>query len=415
MNQLMNRKETAAAVDAQCLTKHYRVYRKPFDRLKEAITRRPCHDLVEALSGLSFQIPHGDTIGIIGENGAGKSTLLKILAGTLRPTSGKIDIKGRLAALLELGSGFHPEFSGRENIYLNAALLGLNEKEVREREGDIIEFSGLEEVIDRPVKTYSTGMYMRLGFSIATSVDPEILIVDEALSVGDQRFQQKCVDRMVGFSRSGKTIIICSHNMYLINELCAHALWLREGRMRTYGKTSDVIAEYLAYFERESEKEHLPIEPNPQENSSLPEIMIEHIRVLDKNGKEVERFRQFETVVFQVKTKRTGPSLKGHLGMGIDQADGKTVFGTTTKISGHQPMEFVDEQNIEFVIPSIPFLSGSYRAVAFVGDLHALRPIDRLISKPFMIESNHPEFGAYWVDHFWRFDGGRQSATQMPR
>lgn len=406
--------EIATVLDAQHLTKQYRVYRKPVDRLKEAITRRPFHDLVEALCDVSFQVSRGDTLGIIGENGAGKSTLLKILAGTVRPTSGKIESEGRVAALLDLGSGFHPEFSGRDNIYLNAALLGLSEKEVRERENAIIEFAGLADVIDRPVKTYSSGMYMRLGFSVATSVDPEILIVDEALSVGDQRFQQKCVERMVEFSRSGKTIILCSHSLYLINELCARTIWLCDGRVRSHGKTSEVISEYLAYLEGESEKEPSPIEPDPQESSSLPEVMIEHIRVLDKNGKEVERFRQFETVVFQIKTKRTGPSLKGHLGMGIDQTDGKTVFGTTTKISGHQPLEFAGEQSLEFVIPSIPFLSGSYRAVVFVGDGHALRGIDRLVSKPFRIESNHPEFGAYWVDHFWRLDGDRQSASQMP-
>jgi len=293
MNLPMDRSERGPAVDARDLTKQYWVYRKPFDRLKEAITRRPCHDLVEALSCVSFQVPHGDTLGIIGENGAGKSTLLKILARTLRPTSGKIEIEGRLAALLELGSGFHPEFSGRENIYLNAALLGLNEKEVREREGDIIEFSGLGEVIDRPVKTYSTGMYMRLGFSIATSVDPEILIVDEALSVGDQRFQQKCVDRMVGFSRSGKTIIICSHSMYLINELCAHALWLGDGRVRRYGRTSEVIAEYLAYLEGGSNHPEAAKTPPPALHAAGPEILIEDVRITDADG---TIWRQLSTV-----------------------------------------------------------------------------------------------------------------------
>jgi len=230
------------AVKAAKLTKHYRVYNRPFERLKEAITRRPCHQVVKALDDVSFQVPFGGTLGIIGENGAGKSTLLKIMAGTLTPTSGEMVKRGRAAALLELGSGYHPEFSGRENIYLNAALLGLTEKEIKEREGAIIEFAELEDVIDRPVKTYSTGMYLRLGFSIAVSVNPELLIVDEALSVGDQRFQQKCVDRMIGFRKSNKTIIICSHSLYLVNELCAMTIWLRKGRVCRFGETSKVVS-----------------------------------------------------------------------------------------------------------------------------------------------------------------------------
>ena len=192
------------AIEVENLTKQYRVYLKPFDRLKEALIRRPCHELVEALGDVSFRVTPGDTLGVIGENGAGKSTLLKILAGTVRPTSGNVAKQGRIAALLELGSGFHPEFSGRQNIYLNAALLGLGEKEIKEREESIIEFSELGDVIDRPVKTYSSGMYVRLGFSIATSVDPDVLIIDEALSVGDQRFLKKCVDRMMGFKKREK-------------------------------------------------------------------------------------------------------------------------------------------------------------------------------------------------------------------
>jgi len=397
--------EILAAVDAQHLTKHYRVYRKPFDRLKEALTRRPCHELVEALCDVSFRVPAGNTLGIIGENGAGKSTLLKILAGTVRPSLGSVVKQGRVAALLELGSGFHPEFSGRQNIYLNAALLGLEEKEIRERENSIIEFSGLEDVIDRPVKTYSTGMYMRLGFSIATSVDPEVLIVDEALSVGDQRFQQKCVDRMIGFSKSSKTIIICSHSMYLINELCASTIWLCDGRVRSYGETAGVISQYMAYLKGGDGKEDTQIDPGPQEKPSLPEIIIENIRLVDDKGKQVECVKQFQTVVLQIRTTRTGTPLKGHLAMGLDQLDGQTVFGTTTKISGHNPVEFAGEQTTEFVIPSIPFLAGAYRAAVFVGDEHALRPIDKLSSAPFTIESKHPEFGMFWVDHFWRFDG----------
>lgn len=390
-------------INAEKLTKNYRVYLKPFDRLKEAVIRRPCHDLVEALCDVSFRVTPGDTLGIIGENGAGKSTLLKILAGTVRPTSGKVVKRGRVAALLELGSGFHPEFSGRQNIYLNAALLGLGEKEIRERENSIIEFSELGEVIDRPVKTYSSGMYVRLGFSIAVSVDPDVLIIDEALSVGDQRFQEKCVDRMTKFREAGKTIIFCSHSMYLINELCTNSMWLNEGRVSGYGETSKVVSAYLAYLKRGNEKENDENDAAPPESSSPPEVMIEDIRLVDDKGARLEEVKQFQTMVVQIRTVCTGTPLKGHLAIGLDRSDGQNIFGTTTKFSGLKPIEFVGKQIIEFVIPTVPIFGGVYRAVVFVSDEHALRAVHKYSSAPFTIESKHPEFGMLWIDHYWRF------------
>jgi len=390
------------AVKAQKLSKRYRVYHRPFDRFKEAITRRPYHQIVRALDDVSFQVPFGDTLGIIGENGAGKSTLLKILAGTLTPTSGEMVKRGRAAALLELGSGFHPEFSGRENIYLNAALLGLSEREIKEREEAIIEFAELEDVIDRPVKTYSTGMYLRLGFSIAISINPELLIVDEALSVGDHRFQQKCVDRMIGFRNSNKTIIICSHSLYLINELCAMTIWLRKGGVCRFDKTSKVVSEYLAYLDGGAETDSGSIGSSPADMPYLPEVMIEDVGLLDEKGKKLEQVKQFQTVIIRVKTRRTGPPLKGHLAVGLGQPDGQQIFETTTKISGLEPVEFAGEQVTELVIPSIPISGGHYLARAKVGDEHALRAIDELKSAPFLIESDHPELGIMWMKHYWR-------------
>jgi len=393
-----------AAIDSQKLTKHYRVYRKPFDRLKEAVIRRPCHDLVEALCDVSFRVTPGDTLGIIGENGAGKSTLLKILAGTVRPTSGRVVKQGRIAALLELGSGFHPEFSGRQNIYLNAALLGLGENEIKEREDSIIEFSELGDVIDRPVKTYSSGMYVRLGFSIATSVDPDVLIIDEALSVGDQRFQQKCVDRMIKFREANKTLIFCSHSMYLTNELCANTIWLYKGHARCYDKTSKVVSEYLAYMKGEDGREDDEM-VTPPESAFLPDILIEEMCLLDDKGKPIERVEQFEPVVFQVRTRRIGPPIKGHLSVGFERTDGQPIFATTTKVSGLGPVEFSGEQVIELVIPSIPVVGGKYRAKARIGDEHAIRVIHEFDSEPFQIESERPEIGMIWMKHYWRFPG----------
>ncbi len=392
-----------AAIDSQNLTKHYKVYRKPFDRLKEAVIRRPCHDLVEALCDVSFIVPPGDTLGIIGENGAGKSTLLKILTGTVRPTFGKVLRQGRVAALLELGSGFHPEFSGRQNIYLNAALLGLREKEIKKQEEAIISFSELGDVIDRPVKTYSSGMYMRLGFSIATSVDPDVLIIDEVLSVGDQRFQQKCIDRMTEFRAADKTIIFCSHSMYLINELCTNSMWLSHGRISSYGETSKVVSEYLAYLKMGGENENPENGAISSESVSLPEVMIDHIRFVDDKGESLENIEQFQTLVIQIKTSCRSSGFKGHLAIVIREPDGHNVFGTATKISGLKPVEFTGEQITELVIPEIPIYGGAYTAIVSVGDEHGLRIVHQAITEPFAIESKRPEFGVVWIEHQWRF------------
>jgi len=392
------------AIEAENLTKHYRVYRKPVDRLKEGITRRPCHDLVEALSEVSFQVPPGDALGIIGENGAGKSTLLKMLAGTTQPTSGTIVKQGTIAALLELGSGFHPEFSGRQNIYLNAALLGLTQEEIKGREQSIIEFSELGDVIDRPVKTYSSGMYLRLAFSIATSIDPDILIIDEALSVGDQRFQQKCVDRMVGFTKARRTSVICSHSMYLIDELTSKTLWLLDGRVRSYGKTSSVVSEYMSYMEENRNSESGGSDEDTHvENSSLPDIIIEEIHMVNERGEPIERIKQFQPAVFRVKTRNTGPAITGHLSIGFEKLDGTRIFVSSTKHSGLDPVDFTGEQIIQLVIPSIPVCRGNYRARARVGDRHGRVLIYDLASEPFLIESDRPAMGLMWMEHYWQF------------
>ena len=392
--------KTGYAVKAENLTKRYRVYLKPFDRLKEAVMRRPFHETVKALSNVSFEVCVGDTLGIIGENGAGKSTLLKLLAGTVRPSQGNMVKQGRTAALLELGSGFHPEFSGRQNIYLNAALLGLDEEEIREREASIIAFSGLDSVIDRPVKTYSSGMYVRLGFSIATSVQPEILIVDEALSVGDGRFQQKCVERMMGFKEAGRTIIIASHSMYLVSELCANTLWLHQGGLHSVGRTSKVVSEYLAYLKGNGDDG--AVAHDYSGGSQAPEVMIEAVNIVDEDRKPLRRVRQFETIIIQVKTRRSGPPIKGHLAVGIGRSDTDPVFETTTKISGINSIEFAGEQITELVLPAIPVQGGNYRARAKVGDEFAVRPFYEMSSEPLLIESDRPEIGMLWLEHQWR-------------
>lgn len=231
-------------IEVDQLCKDFRIYAKPQDRLKELVMRKPYHRVFHVLQDISFQVPDGKSLGIVGDNGAGKSTLMKLLVGTLQPTSGRVDIRGQVAALLELGAGFHPEFSGRRNIYLNASLLGVPDDNIAELENDIIEFSELRDFIDQPVKTYSSGMYVRLAFSIATMVRPDVLVIDEALSVGDIAFQKKCVQRMNQFREQNKTMVFCSHSMYHVQELCDTAIWMEKGRIRAMGNSEEIVGMY---------------------------------------------------------------------------------------------------------------------------------------------------------------------------
>ena len=389
-------------LEVQNISKVYKMYAKPVDRLKEIVTRRPYHQSFVALENISFSIHLGKTLGIIGDNGAGKSTLLKILAGTLTPTSGEVIKHGRVAALLELGAGFHPEFTGRQNIYLNAALLGLSQEEIREREKDIIDFAELREFIDRPVKNYSSGMYVRLAFSIATTVDPDILIIDEALSVGDQHFQKKCIDRMTTF-RNNKTIIFCSHSMYFIQELCDQAIWLRQGRLVQTGKTAKVINAYtdwgrarevrLSISEKESEE--------VSKNQDRP-VWIKAVEITDNERRPVEFFRTGEDLWLRLRIGAADKvSLPGHIGFGVNRNDDEPVFGTTTRIDGLSPLRLVDGLVVVLRFSSLKLLAGQYYISMILADEHALHPYDIVQSPVFFVENSSMELGLVSLDHQW--------------
>ncbi len=234
------------AISAQQLSKSYHLYNQPSDRLKQFLWRgrRQFFQEFKAIQNINLEVMPGEVLGIIGRNGAGKSTLLQLICGTLTPSSGQIEVNGRIAALLELGAGFNPEFSGRENVWMNATILGLSDKEISDRYEEIVEFSGIGDFIEQPVKTYSSGMYVRLAFAVATSVDPDILIVDEALSVGDGAFARKSFDRIMALKEAGKTILFCSHSLYQIEALCDHAIWLDKGNVRMQGAVEPVIMTY---------------------------------------------------------------------------------------------------------------------------------------------------------------------------
>ncbi len=234
------------AIRAQDLSKCYTLFDRPADRLKQMLWRgrRKYYREFWALREVNLDVGHGEVLGIVGKNGAGKSTLLQLLCGTLTPTSGNVCVNGRLAALLELGAGFNPDFTGRENVFLAATVLGLSSKDIEALFDEIVDFSGIRGFIDQPVKTYSSGMYVRLAFSIATSTNPDILIIDEALSVGDGEFSRKSFDRIMSLKEAGKTILFCSHSLYQIEAICDRAIWLDQGRLFTTGEPAKVISSY---------------------------------------------------------------------------------------------------------------------------------------------------------------------------
>jgi len=230
------------------VSKDYKLYARDFDRVREILTGKPCHQLSAALQDVSLQVREGEVVGVVGRNGAGKSTLLKVLANTLQVSRGSVDVRGRIAALLELGASFHPEMSGHDNIYLYCSIQGLNKAETDHIYDHIVEFSGIREFIHRPVKTYSSGMFVRLAFAAATNVNPDILIIDEALSVGDGIFARRSFERIMKFKEAGKTIFFCSHSLYQVEALCDRVIWIEEGRIREDGDPASVIAHYSEFL-----------------------------------------------------------------------------------------------------------------------------------------------------------------------
>src|SRR5688572_14009890 len=250
------------AIELTNVTKVYRKYarRKQFATLKSALLQRSIlrdlhpDETFPALTGVTFTVPKGVTYGVIGRNGSGKSTALKVVAGITKPTTGTVAVAGRISALIELGAGFHPEISGRENVFINGIMLGLSKREVARRFDEIVEFAELREFIDAPVKTYSSGMYMRLGFAVAIHVDPDVLLVDEVLAVGDEGFTHKCLDKFAEFRRLGKTILLVTHSLSLVERFCDEALWLDAGRMRAHGDPRRVVDAYLTAVEKGEEQ-----------------------------------------------------------------------------------------------------------------------------------------------------------------
>ena len=381
------------------LSKIYQTYAGPRSLFKELVLRRPTHHRIEALREINFAVPSGQSFGVIGDNGAGKSTLLKILSGTTLPSGGRVEVEGTVGALLELGTGFHPDFSGRENIRFSGALMGLSGRQIRQQESDIIAFAELEQFIDQPVKIYSSGMYLRLGFSVATAFDPAVLIIDEALAVGDQAFQKKCTDRILDFRRRGKTIFFCSHNLHQVKTLCQRALWLRRGKQAALGESSEVVAAYRD-FSRFRVAESV-FEPARSEEGQRQLCWVEDVKLLRPNRGAIATG---ETLALEV-WARFLPEFKGEpgIGIGVVRNDGRPIYVTATAFDKVALSKIgPDRYYIRAVFPKLALLQGRYHFNVVTTDQDFMQSYDAVEGvEPFTVANREPERGAVRLEHYW--------------
>jgi len=394
------------AVRAERLSKTYRLYDRASDRLREILLRRPRHRDFPALSAVSFDLPRGGSLGIIGENGAGKSTLLKIVAGTAHATSGTVERRGVVASILELGMGFHPEFTGRENARLNAALLGLTGAELRRRLPEIQEFAELGEFFDRPVRTYSSGMALRLAFAVATHVDAEVLIVDEALAVGDGYFQKKSIDRITDFQKRGGTLLFCSHALYYVALLCDRALWLREGRIAEIGPVLPVVRAYEAFLEKRARRFGSGETPAAAAEAAATHgkrpARFTEVIVHDGSGYPRAEFASGETVALDLAFESDDPSLGFQLRVGADREDGVQAFAVDTRSEPWAPLTGRRRYRVRLQLPELPITQGDFHVYAFLGDEKALHLHDARVLKPgFSIVSSEYEVGLLRARPIW--------------
>jgi ABC-type polysaccharide/polyol phosphate transport system ATPase subunit len=356
--------DSAVIVDG--LWKSFRLYHEKNQYLKSTLLRgkRARYEEFWALTDVSFEIPRGSTFGIIGTNGSGKSTLLKCLTGILSPDKGSISINGDIAALLELGAGFHPDLSGRENIFLNGAILGMTNKQIEDRYNDIVEFSELGRFIDTPVKNYSSGMTVRLGFSIAINVDPEILIIDEVLAVGDENFQQKCREKIEDFRQRGKTIILVSHGLSDVANICDQVAWLDKGQLQMVGPAVDVVSKYNALSHH--------AEPVQQEDRGerwgTREIEIQEVFLSDNLGNRITNVESGQSVNLNCVFHSSIDLKSAAFAYGITDIHGTVLWGTNSKVQG-VPFSIARGSGTNFItIPNLQLLEGTYDLSVAVAD-----------------------------------------------
>ena len=376
-----------------------------FRLLYDLLRGKPPVDFFRALNDISFTMEPGASLGLIGENGAGKSTLLKIIAGVIPPTRGRLVVNGRISALLELGSGFHPEYTGLDNIQLAGTLAGLSEKSLRAKRDEIIEFADIGEHIHQPIKTYSSGMIVRLGFAIATAVRPEILITDEVLAVGDESFQKKCIAWQEAYLEEGGTLLLCSHSMYHVQKLCKHAVWMHHGAMHRYGPAADVTTEYLVYHEEKSTKERKRTAQHSYSSGhyAVTSLTLSSQDVATTAGLHRHRLGGAMTVSGEL---HSPDGRAPGISIGIVRVDGMPVYGLVSEVDGYVP-SLLDANRYHFKLefPSLPLLPGKYTVRAHALDPEGMRLFDTF-ERDLFVEGATRELGLCRIDHRWSNDPG---------
>jgi len=407
------------SISVKNLRKFYKKYsnKHKFLTLKSAFLSRTLfadlksEEIFEALNGVSFDVKKGKTLSIIGENGSGKSTLLKILAGISKPSEGEVVTQGRISALIELGAGFHPEISGRENIFINGSILGLSKKRIEEKLDSIIRFAELEDFIDNPVKTYSSGMYMRLGFSIAINVDPDILLIDEVLAVGDASFVPKCIDKINEFKRKGKTIIFVSHDLATVERISDEVIWIKEGKIFKKGYPKRITDAYLEYIGKKDEEKASEDHQFKESEGSLDkekrwgsrDIEITNVKMRNKKGieKYVFDFDEPLNIEFDVCAKKKEKDFV--FGLAILNSEGVNCYGSNTLIDNLKADEISENGKVTISIPALNLVNGTYflnlavhKRDGFPFDYHHFM-------YNFKVTSKHRDIGIARVLHQWNF------------
>jgi ABC-type polysaccharide/polyol phosphate transport system ATPase subunit len=368
------------------------------DRLRTLLAlllRRRDRPHFRALEGIDLEVKRGESVGIIGENGAGKSTLLKVVAGVVRPSSGTIQVNGRVGALLELGSGFHPDYTGRENIYLSGALMGLSRGETQAKVESIIAFADIGAHIDEPIKHYSSGMVVRLGFAVATTLEPELLITDEVLAVGDESFKKKCIAWLERFLAGGGTLLLCSHSMFHIQTLCRTALWIDHGKVRMRGNAFDVTREYLTYHE---EKSVTAPAPAPVAAGPMPKIV--EIWTEDEGGAPATVFRHGASMVLQGIAYEPDDRAPVIL-VGLTRLDESAIYGVHSNETGYRPAR-IEARKFAFAVrfDALALLPGKYRLRAHTLDAEGLRVFDT-VEVQIVITGESRDYGVVQLPHRW--------------
>ena len=374
------------------------------------LSGRPPAHVFHALTDVTIEVRRGESIGLIGENGAGKSTLMKVIAGVARPTSGTVERTGTVAALLELGAGFHPDYTGRDNVAMACALAGMSRRDAAERMDAILEFADIGDHVDEPVKHYSSGMVVRLGFAVTTAMRPDLLITDEVLAVGDESFQKKCMAWMESYLSGGGTLLLCSHSMYHIEKLCQRAVWIDHGRVRMNGPVFDVTRAYLAWHDAKSRASTSPVATGRRTasgDSGLYQIVYMQLEGL-MSGSSTQSMAPLENLTI-AGTVHSPDGRCPNVAVGIVRSDGTPVHGVASDMDGYR-LTRIDEHLYAFRIclRKLPLLPGQYMARAHAMDPEGLRLFDH-IERAFTVTGHSREMGLIHIDHEWQTPNTEES------